>query len=211
MKKAKLNLLTPVAELEWVDIEGRGTCFGADYDADKAKYTASIVLTKEQFEEPQKDGTSLKEKIDTFYKEHGKGGRNCYRDHEEISYAEDGSGETTKEKSGKIVIRAKTNIKYARSDKPNYVTVTDASGKPYPRGYFEDNKIGNGSKGRLSINLAPYDYSSNTGIAAYLVGLQLSNHIIYTGNSQITGKVEGDTDAESIAVAPEIEEPINTE
>lgn len=204
MKTAKINVRTPVGELEWVRVEGEGHCFGKDYSKEEAKYTANVILSKEVFNKKDKQygGKSFKEVLDDFHKEHSKGkGEPCYRQHEIRIYDEDGSGDFEVEETDDFVIKAKTAAYWAKTGKKNDLPITDASGKRYPRGYFEDNPIGNGSRGRLAITVAPYDYSGNRGTTAYLNGLQLSVFKPYEGNVNFD-EIEGDTDAD-VAVAPE--------
>lgn len=212
MKKPKLIITTPVGELEWVDVQGRGSCFGKEYKAEDAKFTASIILTKEVFEAPMKDGESFKHKLDTFHKEHGKKGDPCYRPYVKRIYDEDGSGDYEEEETDSVVIRAKTNVFYSNSDKPVKITVTDKSGAPYPPNHFVETRIGNGSKGRLAISVCPYDFSGNKGTTAYLSGVQLAHHVKYTAGAKFD-QIEGDTDATSVvsengATAPITEEDL---
>ena len=184
MSKTKLSITTPVGKLEWVDIEGQGRCFG-DYNQDEAKFFASVVIAKKDFE-----GSEFKAKVDEFHKQHGHKGKPCYRQYVERVYDEDGSGDYEEVKTEDYVIKAKTNAYF--NGKPNYIKVTDSKGSPFPRGHFVNDKIGNGSTGRIAITVMPYNVSGNKGTTAFLNALQVAKIVPYEGAVKFD-EIEGDT------------------
>jgi hypothetical protein len=163
---------TPVGELEYVIISGKGKL---DLKG-VPKYNATVVLSAEE-------AAPFIAKIDSFWEDvKPKGGKaksmGYYPHTVKDKEASEEAGEPVYVPTGKIAIQAKTGIAYQSGD-AKIIKIFNAKGNEVS---LQGKKIGNGSRGRLGIGMALYDVNpSARGVTLYLNSIQISKFIEYTG------------------------------
>lgn len=157
------NVQTPVGDLEWVFITGKGKKDLNDND----RFVASLVVPTDSDE-----CIAFKEQIEEYWAENKpKGAKLKSLGFKEL---EDENGKTT----GRTSFNFWTGIVFPTGD-PKKVKVFNAKGAEVSLG---DKKIGNGSKGRIKGAMGIYDNGpAARGVTLYLNGIQLTKFVPFEG------------------------------
>ena len=190
MANVKLNFKTPVQELEWVQITGKGKVkMNKDINSEDPKdfnYVATSVYPNEAA--MKKD----KAIFDKFWKENRPSGVTAqsykmFKPEMKPVLGEDGQpiedeeGAIVKEPTGKWLLQAKTIIQWP-DGKQNKVKVLRANGNPLDLG---DKQIGNGSVGVIHGTIGINAFAGNEGLAFYLNAIQLKKFVEYTDSDAV--------------------------
>ena len=185
MANVKLTFKTPLQELEWVTITGKGKVkMNKDPNSDDPAdfyYTATSVYPNEAA--MKKD----KAIFDKFWKENRPAGvtAQCYKMFKPEMVAvlddngkpqEDDEGAIIKEATGRWLLQAKTLTTWP-DGKPNVVKVLRANGNPLNLG---DKLIGNGTIGVIHGSLGINAFAGNEGLAFYLNAIQIKKFVPYS-------------------------------
>ena len=168
------NVQTPVGDLEWVFITGRGKKDLNDND----RFVASVVLPSDS---PECEAFIAK--INDFWDENKPKGAKI----KSLGYKvlEDENNEPT----GRTSFNFWTGITFPTGD-PKVVKVFTAKGAEVALG---TKKIGNGSRGRIKGAMAIYDNGpAARGVTLYLNGLQLTKFVEFTGGVDFDEVDDGD-------------------
>lgn len=177
IKKAGKNYVvdTPVGDLEYVMITGQGKLndLKGEYE-----YTATLVLPsdsdecKKLIEDIQEIWESDRSK--KFAKKEPKS--LGYRPHRVIT-GQDEDGDNIYEETGKTAFSFKTQTEF-KDGNAKEIKVFNAKGREVALG---ENKIGNGSRGRINGIVRYYEATSDAGVSLYLNAVQLAKFVAYTG------------------------------
>lgn len=170
------QLTTPVGELNWIFITGKGKKDPSGND----RFSASI-----NFPTDSEHTKFLKETIEDFWQENkptkAKAAKSLgWKD------LEDEDGEPT----GITSFNFWTGIEFPSGD-PKTVKIFNAKGAEVSLG---KKKIGNGSRGRIQGAMAIYENKSNIGVTLYLNGIQLTKFIPYEGGVSFDAVDDDETD-----------------
>lgn len=199
MAQVKLALKTPLSELLFVNVSGKGKKkydpqgLLSDDDVANFQYTATACLTKEQadgliatlseFWKNNKPAGATKQKYDLVKPEMKK----VLDKNGEPTKDEDGAFVT--EPTGMFLFQAKTGTHWA-DGKSNVIKVLRGNGQPLDLG---DKVIGDGSEGVIHCSIGVNGFKGNEGLLAYLTAVQLKKYVPYTG-SEIQAEDLGDDD-----------------
>jgi hypothetical protein len=191
MANAKKSFKTPLAKLEYVQIDGTGKL---KYDPENRldendpasyQYVATAVLTKEQADK-------VKAEVLAFWKDNKPTGATKMKydlvkpELKKVLDAqgneqEDEEGGIVKEETGMYLMQAKTITQWP-DGKPNKIKVLRANGNPLDLG---DRKIGNGSMGVIHGTLMINGFKGNEGCNFYLNAIQLKKLEVYTESDDV--------------------------
>ena len=154
---------TPVGELNWVFITGKGKKDLNDND----KFSASVVL-------PPEEAKPFTDKVDAFWKENRPAGAKKakslgYYPNKVKTDKVDDDGDPIYEEDGNICITFSTATTFP-DGKPKVIKTYNAAGNKVNMG---DAKIGNGSRGALGGVMAIYTKGGAPGVSLYLDGVQI--------------------------------------
>lgn len=164
---------TPKGDLEWIIISGEGR----PNKTGKLMYKASVVC------EPDAPGVAeFKKTIDDFWKENRPKGAKLngfntigYRNHSVKSSEVDEDGDAIYEETGKIEFYFSTGTTWPDGSQKQ-IKVYNSKGREVNLG---DKKVGNGSQGRISGNMAIYDVAGNQGVNLYLNSVMITKFVEY--------------------------------
>ena len=163
---SKLQIVSPKGELQWATINGQGK---ADLQG-RMMYTIDVVCTPE-------DAAPVIEQLEALWDENKPKGAKAPKS---MGYKETDDGQ--------IRFTFKTGTTYQSGDTKE-IKVYNAKAKQV---HLED-KIGNGSIGRVSGLAAVYDAGvAARGVTLYLDAVQVINLIKYVGAASNFGEEEGD-------------------
>lgn len=177
MSEAK-QFKTPVGELQWVFITGKGKKDLNDND----RFTASVVLDTDS-----DAGQAMIQEINDFWEEFKpKGVKNPKS--LGFRYEVDDEGNET----GKVSFNFWTGITFPDGS-PKVIKIFNAKGAEVSLG---SKKIGNGSRGRIGGAMAIYaNGKAASGVTLYLNSIQLSKFIEFTGSDSFDAIDEDDEEA----------------
>lgn len=197
MAKAKLvNVVTPVGELQYVNISGQGK---ENYNEDGYEYVATIILDGAKSE-------NLRKSIDEVIGEMGKGESLKSTGYRQMEVDEEGNEyvPTSKRKGGtpidKFAFGFRTSTVYKQEGKPDQPKVINVYNKDAKKINLGDKKIGNGSMGAISGKMSRVVYKSEVSCSLYINNIQLTNFIEYEGDAGFEtqeGEFDGVTDTDS--------------
>lgn len=180
---------SPVGNLEWVIISGEGK----ENLSGAMQYKADLVLEGDAAE-------ALKEKLQAFWEENRpksitKPKSLGWYDHKvKTEEVDEETGKPVYEETGKTVFSFKTATTFG-DGKPKVVQVFNAKGAPVVLG---EQKIGNGSKGRIDAAMDIYEVKApkgksiiDAGVTLYLNAIQLSKFVAYAGGPSFD-EIDGD-------------------
>lgn len=181
-KTATVPVKTPKGNLEWVIISGEGR----PNKTGKLMYKASVVC------EPDAPGVeAFKKSIDDFWKENKpKGAKKPntigYRPHSVKSNEVGEDGEAIYEETGKVEFFFSTGTTWPDGSQKK-IKVYNSKGSEVNLG---DKKVGNGSVGRISGNMAIYDVAGNQGINLYLNSVMITKFVEYVDGDDWSDEAE---------------------
>lgn len=211
MASAKLSFKTPLSDLLFVNISGKGK---KKYDPqgllsdedENFQFTATARLTKEQadtaisalaeFWKNNKPAGATKQKYDLIKPE--------------VRKVIGSDGQPTKDEDGAYFVeptgfytfQAKTSTHW-QDGKPNYIKVLRANGQPLELG---TNVIGDGSQGVIHCTIGINGFKGNEGLLAYLTAVQLKKFVPYTG-SDVQADDLGDDDLGDLGLDDDLSRP----
>lgn len=169
-KSLSVKVKSPKGELQWLFISGKGKAVKAKPGS--YKYQGSVVCD-------EKDAKPLKDVIDAFWKENKPAGAKKpntigYRPATVKTDKVDEDGDPIyAEIPGKVEFFFATGTTWP-DGKEKAIRTYNAKAREVSLG---DKRIGNGSVGYLSGNMAIYDVSGNQGVNLYLEAVQLTKFI----------------------------------
>lgn len=179
MSKVVENITTPVGDLEWIFITGKGK----KDPNDKDRFVASVVLDK--------DSVLCKElisDIETFWADNKpkKANKPKSLGFRELEDEEDNP-------TGRISFNFWTGIVFQDGTR-KVVQVFNAKGAEVALG---SKRIGNGSRGRIKGAMGIYDTGPGAvGVTLYLNGIQLTKFVEFIGGVTFDKVDDGDEDFE---------------
>lgn len=182
---------SPIGELEWVIITGEGKLNTLN---DTMQYTASLILDPEsedcktfiaELHEYWEDNRPKKYKGDP--KSMG------YYAHKVKSDKTDEDGDPVYEESGKISFAFKTGTTY-KDGKAKVITLFNSKGAKVSIG---DQKIGNGSRGRIQGVCSVYEQPKAAGVSLYLNAIQLTKFVPYVGGPSFSAAADEEAGEDS--------------
>lgn len=177
------KITSPVGELEWVTISGKGK----PNMSGKLEYKVDVVLEGEQAE-------ALKKLIDDFWADNKpnkvkKPKSLGYYPHKVLTDEKDEDGDPIWEEDGKTAFVFKTGTTF-KDGNAKTIPIYNAKGAEVSLG---KKQIGNGSRGRVQGAMDIYEVKSeagktqSAGVSLYLNGLQLAKFVEYKGGVNFDG------------------------
>lgn len=176
------KITTPVGDLEWVLISGKGKANMSG----KLEYKVDVVLDGDVAEQ-------LKAAIDEFWKDNKSRGVKKpkslgYYAHKIPTDEKDEDGDVVYEETGKTAFVFKTGTTYKDGGEKK-IPVYNAKGAEVSLG---KKQIGNGSRGRVQGNMGIYEVRNegklvNAGVSLYLNGVQIAKFVEYSGGVEFDG------------------------
>jgi hypothetical protein len=206
MAKVKMNFKTPLCELMWVSIDGKGKLkydpngMLDENDPQNYHYTATARLTKEQAD-------SIKKALQEFWRNNKPQGATKQKYDivkpelekvldEQGKEVLDEDGAPVMKETGYYVMQFKTKTVWP-DGKPNKVKVLRANGTPIDLG---DTKIGNGSTGVIHGNIMINSFKGNEGLLANLQAIQLKKLVPYAEDDVEAEDLGDDEGLEDVAM-----------
>jgi len=159
------RMVTPVGDLKWVFITGRGKKDLNDND----RYVASVAFKNDS---PELEKVS--QLIETFWEENKPKGKNKYKSNG-IKEEFDKEGKST----GYTLVNFWTGISFPDGS-PKVIKTMNAKGAEVALGA---KKIGNGSRGAVSGAMAIYQNGPNVGVTLYLNAIQLTKFVEFSSDA----------------------------
>lgn len=189
MSAKPVQVITPIGELNYVNISGQGK---KNYNEDGYDYVASINLTGE-------DAQKLISAIDTELGEIPKGKIVRSRGYRELLKDEKGLFAPTSqnkdrqedaEKTGIFSFTFKTKTKLGEEGKEEDVKIKvfNAQGKQVD---LKDRKVGNGSTGAISGKMQRFESGKEVGVSLYLKSIQITKFIPYQEDAGFETQQDG--------------------
>jgi len=174
------QLVTPVGDLMWVFIDGKGKKDLNDND----RYVASL-----RFPDGGVIHKSLEAELRAFWTEHkpkGKGKPKSNGLKPELGKEVDAEGE--KIPTGQVMFNMWTGIAFPDGTQ-KVIKIYNSKGTEVSLG---KKKIGNGSRGSLSGQMAIYINGANVGVTVYLSGIQITKFVEFKQDDGF--KTQADTE-----------------
>lgn len=188
MSNEKVPVVTPVGELHFVQISGKGK---ENYNGDGFDYTATVHLTGD-------DAEALKSKIDEVLGTVPKG----------KTVKSTGYRELLKDEEGVYTPTSNTKDRDAKAEKTGITAFTFKTGATFPDGRqakiavynsgsatekpkkieMGDRLIGNGSKGAISGKMQFNERGKEVMVSLFLSAVQLTEFVAYTGDAGFEGQ-----------------------
>lgn len=208
-KVERVKYTTPLGELSWIFIDGKGK---RNYNDDGDIFAATITFTKEV-------GQEVIDTVEAFYEEHkvkgkSKGSMGWYH-----PYVLDDKGEKIplldadknviedkyKQDKDFVCMTFKTGIEWP-DGKPKVINTYNAAGDKVSLG---QTKIGNGSTGCLAGQMSMFERPKDQGVTFYLNAVQVATLTPYEGGDSFNkheGGFVGVDEESGIPVATKTEE-----
>jgi len=191
-----VKVKTPIGDLRWVFVTGEGKNNAREGAADKFQYVATLILPKDS-----KEDTILSKQIETLWAEYKATLKNkavkAKSLGRKVLLDKETGGET-----GEVAYQFKTNTLFPNG-KANNVIIYNAKGEKIQLGGIS---IGNGSRGVIHGEIAPYLFAGSHGISLYLKAIQLTKLVEYSENLDVDDlSDEGDFESVGDGV-PAVEE-----
>lgn len=163
MSDAALKIQSPVGDLEWIFITGKGKKDLKGND----RYSANVVMDSDN-----PTCQSMKEEIEIFWQENKPKKVKTPKSLGFRPVLDDNDEDT-----GKTSFSFWTGIVFP-DGQPKVVKVFNAKGAEVALG---NKKIGNGSRGRIKGVMDIYQNGAEAGVTLYLNGIQLTKFVEFTG------------------------------
>lgn len=183
-KAESVQVKSPKGVLEWVIISGEGR----PNKTGKLMYKATVVCDKDA-----PGVAAFQKQIDDFWKENKPAGVKAngfntigYRNHSVKTDKVDEEGDAIYEEDGRIEFFFSTGTTWP-DGKQKLIKVYNAKGREVNIG---DKKIGNGSEGRISGNMALYNVAGNAGVNLYLSSVMITKFNEYVDGDDWSEQAE---------------------